>query len=200
MLKNYRHGALDARTAAGCRVWLCVTVRTLIYTAVHLLSRLRAGWAIILAKQTLACEPSAVIQMYSRKDGSQPSGTETKLCIQGVDSCDPLAAFHCFSKMSWLSSLTLASHNKQVLSLPGNSSLPPLPPLCLLGWLAKKLRDCVQMCLERGQPLCPGRTCGLGVFTLALFQAVSHTACWRLSLLDDNAQPSSHKGGFLTSR
>lgn len=44
------------------------------------------------------------------------------------------------------------------------------------------------MCLERGQPLCPGRTCGLGVFTLALFQAVSHTACWRLALLDDNAQ------------
>lgn len=74
-------------------------------------------------------------------------------------------------------------------------SFPPFAPLCLL-WLARlKLRDCVQMCLERGQPLCPGRTCGLGVFTLALFQAVSHTACWRLSLLDDNAQPSSHKRG-----
>lgn len=56
------------------------------------------------------------------------------------------------------------------------------------------------MCLERGQPLCPGRTCGLGVFTLALFQAVSHTACWRLSLLDDNALPSSHKRGILRLR
>lgn len=56
------------------------------------------------------------------------------------------------------------------------------------------------MCLEWGQALCPGRTCGLGVFTLALFQAVSHTACWRLSLLDDSAQASSHKGGILRLR
>lgn len=39
----------------------------------------------------------------------------------------------------------------------------------------------MQMCLEQSQPFCPGRTCGLGVFTVALFQAVSHTASWRLS-------------------
>lgn len=56
------------------------------------------------------------------------------------------------------------------------------------------------MCLERGQPLCPGRTCGLGVFMLALFQAVSHTACWRLSLLHDNAQPFSHNGNIRRLR
>lgn len=79
----------------------------------------------------------------------------------------------------------------------GNLPLLPAPCFISLAGSLQKRRDCVQMCLERGQPLCPGRTCGLGVFTLALFQAVSHTACWRLALLDDNAQPSSHKRVFL---
>lgn len=69
------------------------------------------------------------------------------------------------------------------------SSLPPLSPSVSLAGLLN-LGDCVQMCLERGRSLCPWRTCGPVVFTLALFQAVSHTACWRLSLLDDNARPS----------
>ena len=73
----------------------------------------------------------------------------------------------------------------------GKGSSASFTLLRLLGWLPQTRRACVQMYLERGQPLCPGRTCGLRVFALALFQAVSHTACWRLALLDDNAQPSS---------
>lgn len=160
---------------------------------------------MIAAKKTLACEFSGVIQMYSCKDGGQSSHTESLLTL------------HTGSRFLWSSLCMLpfvvplryrfhhwhCRHRRSRFSLSGNSSLSPLssPSFALpalSSWLAfSKLRDCVQMCLERGQALCPGRTCGLGVFTLALFQAVSHTACWRLSLLDDNAQPSSHKRDIL---
>lgn len=34
----------------------CVRVRGLIYAAIHLLSRIWAGWVMIVAKQTLACD------------------------------------------------------------------------------------------------------------------------------------------------
>lgn len=47
----------------------------------------------------------------------QLSHTENKLRIQAVGPCEPLPAFHCFSEMSSLSSLTPSSHNKQVLSV-----------------------------------------------------------------------------------
>lgn len=58
-------------------------------------------------------------------------------------------------------------------------SFPPTihPPNCTrLIWMVKA-GDCVQMCLESGQALCPERTCGLGLFTLALSQINPHTTC-----------------------
>lgn len=53
------------------------------------------------------CDTDAQLQRCG-----QPACTENKLCIQGVDPCEPLPAFHCFSEMS-----SLSSNNKQVLSV-----------------------------------------------------------------------------------
>lgn len=144
-------------------------------------------WAdrvMTLAKQTLACGPSMGLQMHGCRGSTLHAGSRLQLH----------SSLRRFPQMSSPSSITLPS---QVPPRLGTSPLLPAPCFISSAGSLQKRRDCVQMCLERGQPLCPGRTCGLGVFTLALFQAVSHTACWRLALLDDNAQPSSHKPVFL---
>lgn len=153
---------------------------SLIYAAIHLLSRIWAGWVTIAAKQTLARGHSGVIQMYTCEDGGQPSHAEVFMNVayrEWIPVILPLhAAFHCSSQMSSLSSLTPASQKKQVLLVWELSPHPPTPPrpslLCLLGWLAKSWRIVCRCAWREASPLCPGRTCGLGVFTLALFQAV----------------------------
>lgn len=185
MFQKSRHGVSNQYTAAP-HPSSCVTVRT-----IHLLSRTCGpAWLMTLAKPALACGPSAGPRVHGCGESTLRAGSRLRLH----------PSRRRFPQMSSPSSITLPS---QVL--PPSPPHPPPPgklssPCCTLLhlWLPQKRRDCVQMCLERGQPLCPGRTCGLGVFTLALFQAVSHTACWRLALLDDNAQPSSsHERGFL---
>lgn len=99
---------------------------------------------MIVAKQTLACECSGVIQMNICKDGGQHSHTEFLLTL------------HTGSRFFWSSLFILLftvslrchgfhhwhhCHRKSRFSLSGNSSLPPFSPsfapLCLLGWLAK---------------------------------------------------------------
>ena len=145
------------------------------------------------------------VQLHRRWPAFLHTPDVHQLCRQVADSCDPpivrfIVSFRCFVTFIADSTDKDEAGSPCLGMLLSHLCSPSSALLCLLGRLGSKLRDCVQMCLERGQPLCPGRTCGLGVFTLALFQAVSHTACWRLSLLHDSAQPSSHKGGILRLR
>ena len=89
---NYSRGLCGEVTDAECG---CVMVTTLIYSAIHLLSRIWTSKVMILAKLTLAC---ALIQMYSCKDGGQPSHrVNFAHRKQVVMILTPHAAFHCFS-------------------------------------------------------------------------------------------------------
>lgn len=76
-----------------------------------------------------------------------------------------------------LSLVLLTVCSRLVESGKTHYSTPSIPPNCTrLIWIVKA-GDCVQMCLESGQALCPERTCGLGLFTLALSQINPHTTC-----------------------
>lgn len=120
----------------------CVRVRSLSYTAIHLLSRIWAGWVMTVAKQTVACESSSVIQMFSCKDGGQPSYTES--FINFVYREQILVFFSPHAALSFfLSDVITFIIDTTVTKEAGSLCLGTSPPsplfalLCLLGWLAK---------------------------------------------------------------
>ena len=179
---------------------------SLIYASIHLLSRIWAGWVTIAGKQTLARGYSGVIQMYTCKDGGQPSHAEFFLWTLHTGS-----GFLWSSLCMQLSIVPLRCHrfitDTSVTEEAGSLSLGTLPPtarptpLCLLGWLAKSWRIVCRCAWREASPLCPGRTCGLGVFTLALFQAVfPHSMLASVSPGWQCSNPPSTKGGILRLR
>lgn len=178
---------------------------SLIYASIHLLSRIWAGWVTIAAKQTLARGYSGVIQLYTCKDGGQPShaGIFYERCIQGVDSCDPPSA--CYFPLL-LSDVIAFITDTSVTEEAGSLSLgtlPPRPPrptqphsVSLAGSL-KAEGLCADVPGERPAPSALGEHVVWECLRWHSFKLSSHTACWRLSLLDDNAETLlPQKGAF----